>query len=98
MDRGLLSRQLCRRAFGRLGLDSRRLQSPCPPRRFLVPRSRGTPRGLPPQGDRWLPEAPRRLPGGGDADPLILIPLTEDVAVVRVTAVADAAVGVVGNP
>src|SRR5260370_41568057 len=92
MDRGLLSRQLCRRAFGRLGLDNRRLQSPCPPRRFLVRRSRGTPHGLPPQGHRWLPEPQRRLPGGEDADPLILIPFTEDVAVVSITAVEDAEV------
>src|ERR1700693_2484425 len=79
MDRGLLSRQLCWRAFERLGLDNRRLQSPCPPWRFLVRRSRGPPRGLPRQWHRQLPEPQRRLPGGEDAYPLILIPFTAGV-------------------
>ena len=39
MGGGLLSRQLRRGAHGWLGLDQRRLQPPCRPRRFLVQRS-----------------------------------------------------------
>jgi hypothetical protein len=51
----------------RFGLDNRRLQSPCGPRRFLGQRSLGPPLGLPHRGHRRLPGRRSGFPGWEDA-------------------------------
>ena len=55
MDRGLLERQQHRQPRKRKRADDWRLQSPGPPRRFLVQPSTGPPRGQPRQEHRRLP-------------------------------------------